>query len=134
MNIQYTPNREDILAYKIKNDVIYVNFRDVIYKYDFSIFTDGKMIQHDSRIIFNAHKENDILNVTLIMPVDKDGNEIPQDDFSIDEYEDVEIIWKPQEEIEEEKLLESLIPTKEEMENAEFEINVINLLQDLEVI
>lgn len=35
---------------------------------------------------------------------------------------------------EEEKLLESLIPTKEEIEKAELEINVISLLQDLEVI
>jgi hypothetical protein len=44
------------------------------------------------------------------------------------------IKWKTNQEIEEEKLLESLIPTKEEINKAELEINVINLLQDLEVI
>lgn len=44
------------------------------------------------------------------------------------------IKWKTKQEIEEEKLLESLIPTQEEIENAELEINMINLLQDLEVI
>ena len=45
-----------------------------------------------------------------------------------------QIKWKTNLEIEEEKLLESLIPTKEEVEDAELEIKVINLLQDLEVI
>lgn len=45
-----------------------------------------------------------------------------------------QIKWKTKAEIEEEKLLENLIPTKEEIELAELEINVINLLQDLEVI
>ena len=44
------------------------------------------------------------------------------------------LIIKTRQEIEDEKLLESLIPTKEEVERAELEINVINLLQDLEVI
>lgn len=44
------------------------------------------------------------------------------------------IKWKTKQEIEDEKLLESLIPTKEEIEKAELEINVITLLQDLEVI
>lgn len=45
-----------------------------------------------------------------------------------------QIKWKSKTEIEEEELLESLIPTKEEIEKAELEISVINLLQDLEVI
>lgn len=45
-----------------------------------------------------------------------------------------QIKWKTNLEAEEEKLLESLIPTKEEIEKAELEINVITLLQDLEVI
>lgn len=44
------------------------------------------------------------------------------------------ITWKTNKEIEDEKLLEGLLPTKEEIELAELEINVINLLQDLEVI
>lgn len=44
------------------------------------------------------------------------------------------IKWKSKQEIEDEKLLESLAPTKEEVENAELEIKVIMLLQDLEVI
>ena len=44
------------------------------------------------------------------------------------------IKWKTKQEIEDEKILEDLIPTKEEIENAELEIKVIMLLQDLEVI
>ena len=45
-----------------------------------------------------------------------------------------QIKWKTKAEIEEEKLLESLIPSQEEIENAELEIKTITLLQDLEVI
>ena len=45
-----------------------------------------------------------------------------------------QIKWKTKEEIEDEKLLESLMPTKEEIQKAELEISVITLLQNLEVI
>lgn len=45
-----------------------------------------------------------------------------------------QIKWKTNQEIKEEKLLDDLIPTKEEINKAELEINVINLLLDLEVI
>ena len=44
------------------------------------------------------------------------------------------IKWKTRREVEEEELLESLIPTEDEVKQAELEISVINLLQDLEVI
>ena len=44
------------------------------------------------------------------------------------------LIIKTKQEIEDEKILEDLIPTKEEIKLAELEINVIKLLQDLEVI
>lgn len=44
------------------------------------------------------------------------------------------IKWKTNQEIKEEKLLKSLKPSKEEIENAELEIKVINLLQELEVL
>jgi hypothetical protein len=44
------------------------------------------------------------------------------------------IKWKTVEEIEEEKLLESLLPSREETEQAEFELKSINLLIDLGVI
>ena len=43
------------------------------------------------------------------------------------------IKWKTKQEIEDERLLESLIPTKEEIEKAELEINISNLLMELEV-
>ena len=43
------------------------------------------------------------------------------------------IKWKTIQEIENEKLLESLIPDREEVEKAELEINIINLLMELEV-
>ena len=134
MNIEYIDLREDVLAYKFVENVIYINYQNEIYKADFIDFEDGEMISNNITPIAEVNKADGILSVVLRRPVDPQGLEIPQDDFSIEEYEDVEIIWKTQTEIEEEKLLESLIPTKEEMENAEFEINVINLLQDLEVI
>lgn len=44
------------------------------------------------------------------------------------------IKWKTNRELEDERLLESLIPSKEEVEITELGINVIKLLQDLEVI
>ena len=130
MDIEYSDIREDVLAYKVLEDVVYANYRGKVYKADFTNFKDGEMVENNIIFISKAYKEDGILNVTLRRPVDANGNEIPQEDFSIDEYEEAEIKWKTQEE----KLLESIIPTKKEVEDAELEINVINLLQDLEVI
>lgn len=45
-----------------------------------------------------------------------------------------QIKWKTQQKIEDEKLLESLVPTEEEVKKAELEIHMITLLQELEVI
>lgn len=42
--------------------------------------------------------------------------------------------WKPQTEIDEEKLLASLKPTHQEIKDAENEIKLLNLLTELEVI
>ena len=133
MNIEYIDLREDVLAYKFVDSIVYVNYQNKIYKVDFTNFEDGEMINSIPPIV-EANKADGILSVVLRRPVDPQGLEIPQDDFPIDKYEDVEIIWESQKEIEEEKLLESLIPTKKEIEDAELEIKTITLLQDLEVI
>ncbi len=45
-----------------------------------------------------------------------------------------QIKWKTKAEIEEEKLLESIVSTKEEIEDAELEIKVITLLSELGVL
>lgn len=44
------------------------------------------------------------------------------------------IIWKSNEKIEDEWLIESLKPSQKEIENADFEIKTITLLQDLGVL
>lgn len=44
------------------------------------------------------------------------------------------IIWKTHEEFDEEKLLESLLPTQEEIQDAELEIKTITLLSELGVL
>lgn len=133
MNIEYIDLREDVLAYKFVDSIVYVNYQNKIYKVDFTNFEDGEMINSIPPIV-EANKADGILSVVLRRPVDPQGVEIPQDDFPIDEYEEVQIEWKSQTDICDEELLESLMPTKEEIEMAELEISVINLLQDLEVI
>jgi hypothetical protein len=141
MNIRYVDLRKNVLAYKIIDNVIYANDNGKVYKADFTNLPDGLLVGCDASFIGisiepenGTYKKDGILNITLRKPVDQDGNEIPQEDFSTDEYEKVKIKWKTQEEIEEEKLLESLIPTEKEIEDAELEIKTITLLQDLEVI
>ena len=41
------------------------------------------------------------------------------------------IKWKTKQEIEDEKLLERLMPTEEEIKNAELEIKILELLQEV---
>lgn len=102
MKIKYTPQGTDV-QYKIVGEVIYIKTPQGITKVDFSNLEDGK----SDEIIPNIHSVEKIdgeLIVTLLQPLDKDGNELPAIvDFKIDEYEEVEVIWKTQEEIEREK-------------------------------
>lgn len=44
------------------------------------------------------------------------------------------IKWKTNQEIEDEKLIENLKPTQSEIDNADFEIKTITLLQELGVL
>lgn len=102
MKIKYTPQGTDV-QYKIVGEVIYIKTPQGITKVDFSNLEDGKL----DEIIPNIHSVEKIdgeLIVTLLQPLDKNGNELPAIvDFKIDEYEEVEVVWKTQEEIEREK-------------------------------
>ncbi len=42
-----------------------------------------------------------------------------------------QIIWKSNQDIEEEKLLESILPSEEEIKDAELEIKILNLLSEV---
>lgn len=102
MRIKYTPQRSDVM-YKIDGEVVYIKSGDKVTKVDFSNLKNGRLesaINH----ISNAEKVDGELIVTLIQPLDKDGNELPAIvDFKVDEYEEAEVVWKTQEEIEREK-------------------------------
>src|SRR5690606_20692125 len=81
----------------------FTNYRGKVYKVDFANLEDGEMNESNVVFISKAYKKDGVLNVTLRRPVDSNGIEIPQEDFSTDEYEEVEIVWKTKQEIEEEK-------------------------------
>lgn len=137
MKIGYIDIVEENLSYKIDNDVVFFSFEDEVYKLDFSKFNDGKLIGISGvplDFITDAYKINGVLNLTLRKPVTKNGLEIPLVDFPTTECKEVEMKWKTQANIDEEELLESLIPTEDDIKNAELDIKIIELLQDLEVI
>jgi len=134
MQVTYTPIRDDYLQYKIVDAALYIKHLNGTERVDFSAVQDGRM-EGDIRFILSAERIEGELNLILFQPVDVEGNPLELNgNFDINEFIDVEVEWKTQKEIEEEKLLESLIPTKEEIEKAELEISAITLLQDLEVI
>lgn len=134
MNIKYTDKRKETIAYQVIGDVIYANYGDKVYKADFTDFEDGVMVGEDIGFVSGIYKVDGVLNMTLARAVDTKGMEILQDDFGIEEYEEIQIEWKNQTIINDEELLESLFPTEDEIKNAELEIAMISLLQDLEVI
>ena len=45
-----------------------------------------------------------------------------------------QIIWKSNQDIEEEKLLESILPSEEEIKDVELEIKILNLLGEVGLI
>ena len=45
-----------------------------------------------------------------------------------------QIIWKSNQDIEEEKLIESILPSEEEIKDAELEIKILNLLSEVGLI
>lgn len=102
MRIKYTPQRSDV-RYKIVEEVVYIKSGDKVTKVDFSNLKNGRLesaINH----ISNAKKVDGELIVTLIQPLDKDGNELPAIvDFDIEEYEEIDFEWKSWEEIEKEE-------------------------------
>lgn len=135
MNINYTQIREDNLNFKVIDEVIYIKHEDIVYKVDFSRLANGIMVGSPSDYIFNAERVNGELTVILRNPCDKDGNDLPHnEEFKIDVFTELFPKWKTKQEIEDEKILESLIPTDEEVKKAELEISLITLLQDLEVV
>lgn len=103
MNINYNPLRIDDLNYKIDGEIIYIKHKENVYKADFTGYVDGKL-NTLLEFIPSAEKTNGELTVTLKQPVDNEGIPIKHDnDFEIDEFEEIAINWKTQEEIEAEK-------------------------------
>lgn len=103
MNIKYIPQRPlydfDFPQYKIKNEIIYIKHNDMIKKIDFSNLEDEKL-NSSLDFILSAKKFNGELNLTLIQAVDKNGIPLEYDnDFDVTVYEDTEIDWITQEEI-----------------------------------
>ena len=108
MKIKYVPQMSDV-QYKIVDEVIYIKINNKVKKVDFSNLEDGRLESSISDIR-EVVKENGELTVTLIQPLDGDGNELPAIvDFEVDEYEEADFEWKTKEEIEREesKLSES---------------------------
>lgn len=102
MRIEFTPQRADV-QYKIVGETVYINIRDKVTKVDFTGVEDGKLgtlIDY----ISDAKRVDGELIVTLIQPLDRDGNELPAIvDFEIEEYEEISFEWKSWEEIEQEE-------------------------------
>lgn len=102
MKIKYSPQRSDV-QYKIDGEIVYIKLQDKVTKVDFSGVEDGKL-ETLIDYISDAEKVNGKLTVTLIQPLDKDGNELPAIvDFEVDECEEVIFEWKSWEEIEQEE-------------------------------
>ena len=102
MEINFTPQRADV-QYKIEDEVIYIKMQDKITKVDFSDLDDGRL-EPLIDYVSNAEKVDGELTITLIQPLDKDGNELPAIvDFEIEEYEEISFEWKSWEEIEQEE-------------------------------
>lgn len=113
MIIEYIDIIERCISYKFDGNILYSNFMGVKYKVDFNNCTDGIMI-NPPHFIFDAHKEDGVLSITLWKPVNTEWVEVPQEDFDINVCEEVFIEWKTQAEIEEEKNRPKE-PTKEEI-------------------
>ena len=102
MKIKYSPQRSDV-KYRIDDEIIYIKTQDKITKVDFSKTSDGRLYDLID-YISDAKRVDGELFVTLIQPLDKDGNELPAIvDFEIEEYEEVIFEWKSWEEIEQEE-------------------------------
>ena len=102
MKIKYSPQRSDV-KYRIDDEIIYIKTQDKITKVDFSKTPNGRLCDLID-YISDAKRVDGELIVTLIQPLDKDGNELPAIvDFEIEEYEEVIFEWKSWEEIEQEE-------------------------------
>lgn len=102
MRIEFTPQRADV-KFKVVEEIIYIKANNKVIKVDFSKTPNGKLCDLID-YISDAKRVDGELIVTLIQPLDKDGNELPAIvDFEIDEYEEINYEWKSWEEIEQEK-------------------------------
>lgn len=102
MKIKYNPQRSDV-KYRIDDEIIYIKTQDKITKVDFSETPNGRLSDLID-YISDAKRVDGELFVTLIQPLDKDGNELPAiDDFDTSEAEEINYEWKTWEEIEQEE-------------------------------
>jgi len=116
MDITFNPYRIDGLHYKIEDEVVYFKHFDRVMRLNFIGLPDGIMLNTDlDDFILFAEKQNSKLALVIRQPVDNMGMPLEIDsNFDINEYEDIEIIWKTKEEIESEKN-KPKDPTQEEI-------------------
>lgn len=102
MRIEFTPQRADV-KYKVVEEIIYIKVNDKVIKVNFSKTPNGRLCDLID-YISDAKRVDGELIVTLIQPLDKDGNELPAIvDFEIEKYEEISFEWKSWEEIEQEE-------------------------------
>lgn len=102
MRIEFTPQRADV-KYKVVEEIIYIKANDKVIKVNFSKTPNGRLCDLID-YISGAKRVDGELIVTLIHPLDKDGNELPaMDDFDTSEAEEINYEWKSWEEIEQEE-------------------------------
>lgn len=103
MKVKYIPIRSSgHINFKFTDEIIFLKIRNDIYKIDLSSFPNGRM-ESSIDYIPSVDRINGELHVELQQPIDVNGIPLEQVDFDTSDFTNVEVIWKTQEEIEEEK-------------------------------
>src|SRR5690625_2161582 len=101
MKVLYTPIRSKHKI-KIDNEVVYIHFMNTVRQIDFTNLPDGKMVSPIDFVLYAERVEGE-LEITLQQPVTVEGLPIESDDFSVDDYKEIQVNWKTRQEIENEK-------------------------------
>lgn len=132
MIINYSEFRTDDLMYKIVGETIYIKHNNEVSKVDFTQLPDGVMVEPISYLITTAKKENGQLELTLRQPLSGIGEFTEViGDFDISNFNEVNVNWKTQQEIEEGKNKPEEPSTEERLKMAE---ETILFLMDMNLI
>ncbi len=125
MRILYSEQDNSLIKYRFVNEVVYIKENENVYKINLGNLPNGKSLEIIADSILGAEKINGNLNVLLIEGI--------EEDFDISNFEELNIGWKSQEEIDYEIYLESLKPSDDEVKKAQIELLMLELLIDMEV-